>query len=157
MHGILFFGNMKNQIRLKNKISFATSDISTYSACVVNSVMHFWVCEYHETGPPAHNTTPGHRPTVSRLARVVSIRKWNQMKPFYCSLWNVFPKLLVLSAYPKIKSAAFQWTICGARQYLATTLTAFAISVLVNKAIHKSAPINSRKGKRTIGSSTSKS
>ena len=41
MHGILFFGNMKNQIRLKNKISFATSDISTYSACVVNSVMHF--------------------------------------------------------------------------------------------------------------------
>ena len=65
-------------------------------------------------------------------------------------------KLLVLSAYPKIKSAAFQWTICGARQYLATALTAFAISVLVNKAIHKSALIISRKGKRIIGSSTSK-
>ena len=29
--------------------------------------------------------------------------------------------------------------------------------MLVNKAIHKSAPINSRKGNRTIGSSTSKS
>ena len=65
-------------------------------------------------------------------------------------------KLLVLSAYPKIKSAAFQWTICGARQYLATALTAFAISVLIKKAIHKSAMIISRKGKKIIGSSTSK-
>ena len=65
-------------------------------------------------------------------------------------------KLLVLSTYLKIKIAAFQWTIYGAWQYLATTLTAFAISVLVNKAIHKSALIISRKGKRIIGSSTSK-
>ena len=65
-------------------------------------------------------------------------------------------KLLVLSTYPKIKIAAFQWTICGAWQYLATALTAFAISVLVNKAIHKIALIISRKGKRIIGSSTSK-
>ena len=41
-------------------------------------------------------------------------------------------------------------------KYFATALTALAISVLVNKAIHKSALIISRKGKRIIGSSTSK-
>ena len=34
--------------------------------------------------PRTHHCSPGHRPTVSRLARVVSIRKRNQMKPFYC-------------------------------------------------------------------------
>ena len=44
-------------------------------------------------------------------------------------------------------SAAFQWTICGARQYFATALTAFAISALVNKAIHKSALISLEKGR----------
>ena len=78
MHGILFFGNMKNQIRLKNKISFAISDISTYSACVVNSVMHFWVCEYHETGPPAHITTP-RTPTYGQSP--CSRSQHPQMKP----------------------------------------------------------------------------
>ena len=35
MRGI---SNMKRQTCLKNKISFATSDIATYSACVVDSV-----------------------------------------------------------------------------------------------------------------------
>ena len=53
--------------------------------------------------------------------------------------------------------AAFQWISFGPLQYLATALTAFAISGLVKKAIHESPPINSRKGNRTIGSSTSKS
>ena len=41
MHGIPALGNMKRQTCLKNKISFATSDIATYSACVVDSVTHF--------------------------------------------------------------------------------------------------------------------
>ena len=41
MHGIPALGNMKHQICLKNKISFATSDIATYSACLVDSVTHF--------------------------------------------------------------------------------------------------------------------
>ena len=47
------------------------------------------------------------------------------------------PKELVLIAYPRILRAAFRWISIGALQYLATAVTEFAISGLVDKAIHK--------------------
>ena len=96
--------------------------------------------------PRTHHYSPEHRPTVSRLARVVSIRKRNQMKPFYCP---------PLKCNIKIPSAALQLIIFGALQYLATALTAFTISGLLNKAIHKRDPINSRRTRPIVGSSTS--
>ena len=58
---------------------------------------------------------------------------------------------------PKYPSVASQWTIFGALQYLATALTAFTLSSRLNNAIHKRDPINSRKTRPIVGSSTSDS
>ena len=42
--------------------------------------------------PCTHHSSPGHRRTVSRLARVASIPKRNQMKPFHCPYLKCNPK-----------------------------------------------------------------
>ena len=91
-----------------------------------------------------------------RLRGSQGIQIWKQ-RTFCCPPLKCNPKLLVLTAYPKITSADFQWIIFGELHYLATALTVFTLSGLLNKAIHKRDPINPRETRPIVGSSASNS